>query len=79
MLVKIPLELEPFVEQEFASGRYSSREEVLIQALELMREEREHALIGIREGLEDIEHGLHRPISEASSDIRQRFEIPESE
>ena len=33
MQIELPPELEPFVEQEFATGRYATRDEVVVQAL----------------------------------------------
>ena len=41
MQIKLPPELEPFVEQEFATGRYATREEVVVQALCWLRDERQ--------------------------------------
>lgn len=50
MQVNIPVDLEPFVEAEFATGRYGSRAEVLIQALRWLRDERQQAVAGIQQG-----------------------------
>lgn len=50
MQVDIPAELVSFVDQEFASGRYGSREEVLIQGLHWLRDERQQAVAGIGRG-----------------------------
>lgn len=71
MQVKIPVELESFVEEEFATGRYGSREEVLIQALQWFRDERQQALAGIRQGLADVTAGHVQPLAEAFADIRR--------
>ena len=46
MQISIPPELEPFVEQEFATGMYQSREEVVLQAICMLRDERTQALAG---------------------------------
>ena len=54
MQINLPPELEPFVEQEFATGRYATREEILVQALRWMSEERKAAVVGIKEGLDDV-------------------------
>jgi Arc/MetJ-type ribon-helix-helix transcriptional regulator len=40
MQIDIPTDLEAFVEQEFATGRYATREEVVVQAVSWLREER---------------------------------------
>ncbi len=79
MQIELPQELEPFVEQEFATGRYASREEVVVQALCWLREEREQAVSGIKQGLDDAAEGRSQPIGEAFFDIRQEFGVPETE
>ncbi len=71
MQVKIPVELESFVEEEFATGRYGSREEVLIRALKWLRDERQEALAGIRQGLDDAAAGHVQPLADAFADIRR--------
>jgi Arc/MetJ-type ribon-helix-helix transcriptional regulator len=50
MQINLPSELELFVEQEFATGRYATREEVMILALELLRQEWRQALAGFVRG-----------------------------
>ena len=79
MQIELPPELEPFVDQEFATGRYATREEVVVQALRWLREEREQALSGIKEGLDDVAAGRTQPIEEAFADIRKEFGVPETE
>ena len=79
MQIEVPPELEPFVEQEFATGRYATREEVVVQALRWLREERTQAVIGIKEGLDDVAAGRMQPVGEAFADIRKEFGVPETE
>ncbi len=71
MQVNIPVELESFVEEEFATGRYGSREEVLIQALQWFRDERQQAVAGIRQGLADVAAGRVQLLADAFADIRR--------
>lgn len=78
MQVDIPAELVSFVEQEFASGRYGSREEVLIQALHWLRDERQQAVAGIRQGLDDVAAGRTQPLADAFADVRRQFPGPAS-
>ncbi len=75
MQIELSPELEPFVEQEFATGRYASRDEVVVQALRCLREERQEAVAGIRQGLDDVAAGRTQPISEAIGDIRREFGV----
>ena len=79
MQIELPPELEPFVEQEFATGRYATREEVLVQALRWLREERQEAISGIRQGLDDVAAGRTQPLAEAFADIRKEFRSAESQ
>ena len=79
MHIELPPELEPFVEQEFSTGRYASREEVIVQALCWLRDERQEALSGIKEGLDDVAAGRVQPLSEAFADIRKEHGILEDE
>ncbi len=53
MQIELPPELEPFVEQEFATGRYVTREEVVVQSLCWFRDERQEAISGIKQGLDE--------------------------
>ena len=70
MEIHIPAELEPFVEQEFATGRYATREEVVVQAVRWLQEERQSAVEGIKQGLDDAAAGRTQPLGEAFDDIR---------
>ena len=78
MQIELPPELEPFVEQEFATGRYTTREEVVVQALRWLREERQEAVSGIKQGLDDVAAGRTQPVAEAFADIRKEFGVPEA-
>ena len=79
MQIDLPVELEPFVEQEFATGRYASREEVVIQALCWLREQRQQAVLGIQQGLDDVAAGRTQPVKEAFADIRKESGASETE
>ena len=79
MHIELPPELEPFVEQEFSTGRYATREEIVIQALCWLRNERQEAVSGIKQGLDDVAAGRMQPLREAFADIRKEHGIPETE
>ncbi|MCA9176041.1 MAG: type II toxin-antitoxin system ParD family antitoxin [Planctomycetales bacterium] len=79
MQIELPHELEPFIEQEFATGRYATRDEVVVQALRWLQEERQQAVSSIKQGLDDAAAGRAQPIGEAFSDIRKEFGVPETE
>ena len=78
MQINFSPELEPFVEQEFATGQYATREEILVQALRWMSEERKATVVGIQEGLDDVAAGRTRSVQDAFADIRKEFGITES-
>jgi putative addiction module CopG family antidote len=79
MQIRLPPELEPFVEQEFATGRYTSRDEVVAQAVRWLRTERQDAVTGINRGLDDVSAGRTQPLDEAFAEIRKEFKVPDSE
>ena len=79
MQIDLPPELEPFVEQEFASGRYATREEVVVQAVRWLRNERLEAVSGIKQGLDDMAAGRTQPLAEAIADVRKEFGVRETE
>ncbi len=79
MQIELPPELEPFVEQEYATGRYTTREEVVVQALRWFREERQDAVAGIKQGLDDVAAGRTQPLADAFADIRKELGVPETE
>ena len=53
MQIELPPELEPFVLQEFATGRYATPEAVVAKSLRRLREERQEAVSGIKQGLDE--------------------------
>ena len=71
---------DSFIHTQLQSGRFSSADDVIDEALELLkrREEREKALDleGIRRGLEDMRAGRTQPLDEAFADIRRELNLP---
>lgn len=78
MNFELPPHLEPFVNQEFSTGRYATREDVIIQAVSLLRDERLHAVEGIQEGIADMHAGRLQPLSDTFKNIRQEFGLNDS-
>lgn len=79
MTVEIPAEFESFLQQELKTGRYKSAEDVVAEALRILQQERTDTTAGIKAGLEDVAAGRLQPLSEAFSDLRKEFSIPERE
>jgi Arc/MetJ-type ribon-helix-helix transcriptional regulator len=75
MPIEIPAALRPFVDQELKSGLYASEQDLVTKALQMLQQERESALTGIKEGLADIEAGRVQPLAEAFANLRRELGI----
>ena len=76
MNTHLPEDLERFVQAKVKSGRFTSSDHAITEAVRLLqqRDEAEEArlLEGIQRGLEDMRAGRTQPLAEAFSDIRRR-------
>ncbi len=76
----LPADLEQFVKAKVKSGRFTSADEVITEAVRLLRqrEEAEEArtLEGIRQGLEDMRVGRGRPAEQVFAEIRRDLNLP---
>jgi antitoxin ParD1/3/4 len=70
----IPPELQQFVDQELASGRYKAAEEVICAGLRLLREQKLYELRGeIQRGLDQLDRGEGIELEDESA-LRGFFE-----
>ena len=80
MNTHLPEDLEQFVKAKVKSGRFSSSDEAITEAVRLLRqhEEAEEARVleGIRHGLEDMRAGRGRPAEEVFAEIRRDLNLP---
>jgi antitoxin ParD1/3/4 len=80
MNTHLPLDLEQFVEAKVRSGRFTSSDEAITEAVRLLRqrEEAEEAQVlrGIQQGLDDMHAGRGRPADAVFAEIRQEFGLP---
>lgn len=80
MHTTLPKDLERFVQAKVRSGRFTSSDEAITEAVRLLqqREEAEETRVleGIRQGLEDMRAGRGRPAEEVFEDIRREFNLP---
>jgi antitoxin ParD1/3/4 len=80
MITHLPADLEQFVQAKVRSGRFTSSDEAITEAVRLLRqrEEAEEArmLDGIRQGLADMRAGRGRPAEEVFDEIRRDFNLP---
>jgi Arc/MetJ-type ribon-helix-helix transcriptional regulator len=70
MTVDIPADLQSFLDEPLRLGGYVSPEQVMIDALRLLKAERDETLEDIRRGLADAAAGRMQPLAEAFADIR---------
>src|SRR5688572_24006543 len=63
-------ELELFVQEEVASGRFPDREAFLSYCVRLLKLDRDDAVKGIQLGLDEADAGLGIPVKEAFAQIR---------
>jgi antitoxin ParD1/3/4 len=70
---------EEFVRSLVQGGQYASEDEVIDEALRLLRQreesEKARVLEGIRQGVEDLKAGRSRPADEVFADIRREFNL----
>jgi antitoxin ParD1/3/4 len=80
MNTQLPRDLEQFVQAKVQSGRFTSSDEAIAEAVRLLRqrEEAEEARVleGIRQGLDDMHAGRGRPAEEVFAEIRREFNLP---
>ncbi|MGD9636032.1 MAG: type II toxin-antitoxin system ParD family antitoxin [Pirellulales bacterium] len=66
------------IQQQIATGSYSSPEEVLREALAALRS-REEEVLAIQQGIDDMEAGRLTPMREFDRAFRQRNSLPAAE
>jgi antitoxin ParD1/3/4 len=80
MNTHLPADLEQFVKAKVKSGRFTTSDEVITEAVRLLRqrEEAEEArtLEGIRQGLVDMHAGRGRPADQVFAEFRRDLNLP---
>ena len=66
--------LDRLIQEELATGIYHSEEEVLVEAMQALRD-RNETIAGIQEGIVDMEAGRVRPLSEVDAELRTKHAI----
>lgn len=77
MTIEIPADMLPFVRDQVALGCFSDEQQLVAEALRLLKVEREESLEGVRRGLADAAAGRTLPLEEAFADLRREFNLPE--
>jgi len=69
-----PPALDRLVREELATGVYHSEDELLVEAMQALRD-REEAIVGIREGLADLDAGRVRLLDDVDAELRTKHGI----
>ncbi len=79
MTINLSEDREQYVRSLVQIGRYASEADVIEEALRLLRQreeaEQSRVLEGIRQGIEDMKAGRHRPAEEVFADIQREFNL----
>jgi putative addiction module CopG family antidote len=75
MSVSLPPDIEAFVEREIACGNYSSREELIVRAVGLLRDH-DAELAKLRAEIEKGWDGPGIPLETAFSRLRASLKLP---
>jgi Arc/MetJ-type ribon-helix-helix transcriptional regulator len=78
MSIDIPADFEPFVREQLQLGIFQSEQQIVSEALAMLKSERDETEEGIRMGLADAAAGRVQPVAEAFSDLRREFNSGES-
>ena len=77
MSTQLLKDLEQFVRANVQSGRFTSSDEAITEAVRLLRQREEaeegRVLEGIRQGLDDMHAGRGRPAEQVFEEIRLEF------
>lgn len=76
MAIEIPADLQTFINDQVALGVFSNEQQVVAEALRLLKVEREESLEGVRRGLADAAAERTQPLKDAFGDLRHEFGLP---
>jgi hypothetical protein len=77
MTIEIPADLQPFVRQQLKLGCFTNEQQLVTEALQLLKAEREQSIEGVRQGLADVAAGRTQPLAEAFAELRREFNLPD--
>lgn len=75
VVIEFDDELEAFVREEVETGHFPSRQALLSHAVQLLRRDRQDAVLGIMTGLEDIAAERIQPVEQAVAEIRHSIAV----
>jgi hypothetical protein len=74
MSYPFPPVLDRLVREELATGVYNSEDDVLVEAMQALRD-RDEAVAGVREGLSDFSAGRVRLVGDVDAELRTKYGI----
>jgi predicted transcriptional regulator len=74
MSYPFPPELGQLVQEGLATGAYASENDLLLEAVRALRE-RDDTVVGINEGLADLDQGRVRPLGEVDAALCNKYGI----
>jgi Arc/MetJ-type ribon-helix-helix transcriptional regulator len=77
MSIEIPAEMQSFVHEQVRLGCFPNEQQLVTEALQLLKAEREQSLEGVRRGLADAAAGHMQPLGETFADLRREFSLPD--
>ena len=72
MASQFPPDVEQFVRSELDQNHYASKEDLLVDAVRLLQQEREAAIAGIQQGIDSMKRGEGIPLDEAFESLRKK-------
>jgi Arc/MetJ-type ribon-helix-helix transcriptional regulator len=69
-------DVEQFVRSELKQNHYASKDDLFVDAIRLLQQEREAAIAGIQQGIESLERGEGIPLDEAFESLRRKHNLP---
>ena len=77
-VILFPPELDRLVREELASGIYRSEDDLLLEAIQALRD-RDEAIVGIQEGIADMNAGRVRSLEAVDVEMRKKYDISRME
>ena len=77
MSIKIPADMRPFVAEQLQLGLYQSEQQLVDDAVRMLKAERDDAVEGIRLGLAEAAGGRVQPLADVFQELRQEFHFGE--
>ena len=78
MTIEIPAHLQPFVSEQLQLGYFKSEQQLVTEALQLLKAERDESVHAIQQGLADAAAGRVQGLAETFADLRREFNLPET-